>query len=81
MHPRLFARVRPTGNMSSLVRLQIGPKMPVIDCKLVDYSAGGACLELSSNITLPDRFEMFHGTTRKRCRLVWSRGKRIGVSF
>ena len=81
MHPRLFARVRPTGNMSSLVRLQLGPKVPLVDCRLVDYSAGGACLELGSDIKLPDRFEMFHGTTRKRCRLVWKRGKRIGVSF
>ncbi|QIG91684.1 MULTISPECIES: PilZ domain-containing protein [Bradyrhizobium] len=81
MHPRRFARVRPTGCVSSVVKLQLEPKAPLIECRLVDYSAGGACLEFQKPIQLPERFEMFHGNTKKRCRRVWSRGVRVGVSF
>ena len=46
MYPRLFARVRPTGRNSDVAKLIVGPKAPVIDCRVVDYSAGGACLEI-----------------------------------
>jgi hypothetical protein len=56
-------------------------KAPVIECILVDYSAGGACLQLEKFITLPQRFEVLYGTTRKRCRVVWKRGLRVGVAF
>jgi hypothetical protein len=48
---------------------------------LVDISAGGACLEVGPQAALPQRFELIHGSTRKRCRLVWKQGRRIGVSF
>jgi hypothetical protein len=81
MHPRRFARVRPTGCVSSAVKIQLDPKVPLIDGRLIDYSAGGACIEIPTGVDLPNRFEFFHGTTRKRCRLVWSRGRRVGVSF
>lgn len=81
MHPRRFARVRPRGNVSSVVKVQAGPKAPLIDCTLIDYSAGGACLEVPGQTKLPDRFEMFHGSIRKRCRIVWSKGRRVGVTF
>jgi hypothetical protein len=53
----------------------------VIDCVIVDYSAGGACLQLAKLADLPARFEILYGTTRKRCRLVWRRGMRLGVAF
>ena len=46
MHPRRFARVRPTGRNSDVVKLIFDPKVPVIDCKVIDYSPGGACLEI-----------------------------------
>jgi hypothetical protein len=42
MHPRRFARVRPKGRISSEAKLILGPKTPLIDCSIVDYSAGGA---------------------------------------
>jgi hypothetical protein len=81
MYPRRFARIRPTGSMAGTVKVQVGPKAPLIDCKLVDYSAGGACLEVFGQVTLPARFEMFYGGVRKRCRIVWTKGRRVGVSF
>jgi hypothetical protein len=55
--------------------------VPVINCTLVDYSAGGACVELPVEMTLPSRFELQYAATRKRCRVAWKRGRRIGVAF
>jgi hypothetical protein len=64
-----------------MAKLIVGPKTPVIDCKVVDYSAGGACLELFEQTKLPNRFELLFGGTKKHCRVVWSTGRRLGVSF
>jgi hypothetical protein len=80
-HPRLYARQRPRGRLSSVAKIFTDPKAPVIECILVDYSAGGACLQLEKVTALPERFEVLYGTTRKRCRVVWKRGMRIGVTF
>lgn len=80
-YPRLFARQKPAGRLSSVAKLFLAPKAPVVECILVDYSAGGACLQLQKYIELPTRFEVLYGTTRKRCRVVWKRGLRIGVAF
>jgi hypothetical protein len=80
-HPRLYQRQRPQGRISNVAKLLAGPKAPVVECILVDYSAGGACLQLQKFIDLPERFEILYGTTRKRCRVVWKRGMRIGVAF
>jgi hypothetical protein len=81
MHPRRFTRVRPTGRNSDAAKLIVGPKHPVIDCRVVDYSPGGACLEISGQTKLPDRFELLFGGTRKHCRVVWTNGRRLGVAF
>jgi len=79
--PRRFARVKPGGRVSSAAKIVTGPKDPMIDCALVDFSAGGACLEVTSPASLPTRFELVHGNIRKRCRVVWKEGRRIGVAF
>jgi len=80
-YPRLFARLRPEGRVSKVAKIFVGPKAPAIECILVDYSAGGACLQLLKFVQLPERFEVLYGTTRKRCRVVWKRALRIGVTF
>jgi hypothetical protein len=81
MHLRRFARVHPTGRDFHAAKLILGPKTPVVDCKVLDYSPGGACLEISGQTKLPSRFELLFGGTKKRCRVVWSVGRRLGVSF
>jgi len=58
--------------MSSGAKILSGSKPDVIDCILIDYSAGGACLQLLKSVDLPGRFEILYGTTRKHCRVVWS---------
>jgi len=80
-YPRLYARQKPQGRVSSAAKILFGSKPDMIDCILVDYSAGGACLQLLKFDDLPDRFEIIYGTTRKRCRVVWRRAMRLGVAF
>ena len=80
-HPRLYPRVRPSGQMSSEAKIFVTGKSPTINCKVVDYSKGGACLELFPMVALPERFEIVYGSARKQCRIVWRRGVRIGVAF
>ena len=80
-HPRLYQRLRPQGRISSVAKILFGPKATPVECILVDYSAGGACLQLEKLVALPERFELLYGTTKKRCRIVWKRGFRIGVTF
>ena len=61
VNPRRFARVKPTGRVSNAAKIVTGPKDPMIDCALVDFSPGGACLDIGSAVALPLRFELIHG--------------------
>jgi hypothetical protein len=78
---RLYQRVRPSGRDADKAQIIVGPKQPVIACKLIDYSPGGACLEIFPMVPLPERFELLHGSVKKKSRVVWRRGIRIGVAF
>ena len=79
--PRLYKRVAPSGLMAKTRRIIVGPKNPVMNCTVLDYSAGGACLEVCGQGPVPDRFEFLYGSVRKKSRVVWRRGVRVGVSF
>jgi hypothetical protein len=50
-------------------------------CNVVDISAGGACIEVHGIEAIPARFILHHGGVKKSCRIVWQKGRRIGVSF
>ena len=78
---RLYQRVRPNNPGAARAQIIVGPKQPVLACRLIDYSRGGACLEVSATVQLPGRFELLHGGVKKKSRLVWRRGIRIGVAF
>jgi hypothetical protein len=64
--PRLYQRVRPAG--AGKAQIVTGPKKPAI-------------LEIFPMVPVPDRFELLHGGVRKRSRVCWRRGIRIGVAF
>ncbi|TFV47612.1 PilZ domain-containing protein [Bradyrhizobium niftali] len=81
MHPRRFARVKPAGLVSRQAKIITDPRAPVIPCTLIDYSPGGACVDLGGQVSIPDRFELLHVNTKKRCRIAWKRGTRVGVVF
>jgi hypothetical protein len=78
---RLYQRVRPASAQAAKAQIIVGAKVPVIACRLVDYSAGGACLEIFPMVAVPERFELLHGSVRKKSRVVWRRGVRVGVAF
>lgn len=80
-HKRLYERIRPGGRIAGAAKIFVGPKAPAIDCILVDYSPGGACIQLTKYLDLPNRFELLYGTTRKHCRVVWRRAMRMGLAF
>jgi hypothetical protein len=79
--PRLYPRVRPTNPAASKAQIIVSPKAPAVACRLIDYSRGGACLEVFPMVALPDRIELLHGNVKKKGRIVWRRGIRIGVAF
>jgi hypothetical protein len=80
-HKRLYERIRPGGRIAGVAKIFFGAKAAAVDCILVDYSPGGACIQLNKHLDLPDRFELLYGTTRKRCRVVWKRAMRVGLAF
>lgn len=78
---RRFARVKPSGSLSRSGKIIVDPKSPVVACSIVDYSAGGACVEIAPGTSLPKRFELLYAGTKKKCRVVWMRGARLGLAF
>lgn len=78
---RLYQRVRPSTANAAKAQIIVGPKQPAIACRLIDYSPGGACLEVFPMVALPERFELLHGSVKKKSRVCWRRGIRIGVAF
>lgn len=79
MQPRRFARVRPTGRISSEAKLIVGPKAPLVDCNIVDHATGGACLE---NVRADSGFLIdLNCLLAAQGSAVWKAGRRPGVSF
>lgn len=79
--PRLYKRIVPSGQMSRTGKIIVGPKDPILTCTVLDYSAGGACLELYGQGSVPNRFEFIYGNVKKKSRVVWRRGLKFGVAF
>lgn len=54
-----------------------------IDCTVRNLSASGAALDVVSPVGIPDRFDLVIVAehVRKRCRVVWRKERRIGVTF
>jgi hypothetical protein len=52
-----------------------------IDCTLRDVSATGAALVVTSPVGIPERFTLVAEGSRRTCRVVWRKEKRIGVTF
>jgi len=55
----------------------------VIDCRVRNVSAAGACLELPSTVGVPDRFDLLIAseTHARACRVAWKDDTRVGVTF
>ena len=77
---RRYHRVRPSGPTRA-GSIFVDLKKPVIACNVVEISAGGACIEVHGTEAIPAWFILNHGGVKKSCRIVWQKGRRIGVSF
>lgn len=81
MEKRRSHRTRPEGRDAQKATILLNGSKNPIECRVVDISAGGARLQFSELVSLPNRFELVHGGVRKICHLVWSRGFQIGLRF
>ena len=54
-----------------------------ISCMVRNMSPTGACLEVESQIGIPDRFTLVIESDRlqRPCHVAWRKDKRLGVAF
>lgn len=78
---RRWFRIKPAGLVPRTGKILLAGRADVIECRVVDLSAGGACLEFSKLYELPKRFTFLHGSSRMLCRLAWMRGYRAGIEY
>ena len=54
-----------------------------IDCRVRNLSPAGACLEVASQIGIPDRFELLIDADHMHqpCHVIWRTATRMGVAF
>jgi len=54
-----------------------------IDCRVRNLSPIGACLEVASQIGIPDDFVLVieHDHLRRSCHVIWRTATRMGVAF
>ena len=54
-----------------------------IDCRVRNLSPAGACLEVASQIGIPDDFVLVVESDhlKQPCHVIWRMGERLGVEF
>jgi hypothetical protein len=54
-----------------------------IECRVRNLSTIGACLDVASQIGIPDEFTLVieHEGLKKKCRVIWRKPNRLGVEF
>ena len=64
--------------------IDFGDGSPARACLLADVSETGARLTLEAPSIMPNQFMLLlagGGNARRRCRVVWSSGRQLGVRF
>jgi hypothetical protein len=65
-------------------RIAIEGCAELINCRLIDISAGGARLDLPNDFKLPDFFVLVlshDGRLRRQCAVMWRSPPSVGVEF
>ena len=54
-----------------------------IECRVRNLSPIGACLDVASQIGIPDEFTLIveHEQLKKKCRVIWRNPTRLGIEF
>ena len=76
-------RRQPRARMLKSARILFNEHRSVIDCTVRNLSATGACLNVTSTIGIPNRFDVMFDADKsiRSCRLIWHKETRIGVEF
>lgn len=76
-------RIAPRLRALLQARIVFNNGMSTMDCLIRDLSEGGAKLQMSDSIALPDRFDLYivKKDETRRARLQWRAGDEIGVAF
>ena len=55
----------------------------MIDCRVRNMSAIGACLQVPAQVGIPDEFTLFveYDGLRRRCRVIWRTATQLGIEF
>jgi hypothetical protein len=53
----------------------------VFSCTVRNVSQAGACLMVTSPLTVPAAFDLMVGSERKPCTIAWRAPDRIGVAY
>ena len=56
-------------------------KAPKLECTVRNISGTGAAVQVSTTFGLPQTFELIVDGVRRRCRVVWRKDNKIGVTF
>lgn len=78
---RRFHRIRPRGGGADAGTIFVDLKSPATPCVVFDLSAGGASIEVHGKDAIPKKFILNHGGVKKTCRVMWQKGRRVGVAF
>jgi PilZ domain len=54
-----------------------------IECRVRNLSPVGACLEVTSQVGIPEEFLLLveHDHMKKNCRVIWRKPNKLGVEF
>jgi hypothetical protein len=71
------------GRTLKAARILFNHRQSVIDCTVRNLSPGGACLNVTSTLGIPNEFEVqFEADNSLRaCHVVWHKEKQLGVAF
>jgi hypothetical protein len=74
-------RIAPRSRVLKTGSLVLSEKAPKLECTIRNLSATGALLQISSTFGIPADFDLFIGSERRSCHVVWRTDTRLGVAF
>jgi hypothetical protein len=61
--------------------IKFGPAGQELSCTVDDLTGAGAGLHVATTFGLPKVFRLTVDDETRHCRVIWTDGKRVGVSF
>jgi hypothetical protein len=75
------SRQQPRQRTLKAGKIVLNHKSSLVDCTVRNLSQRGACLQVSSPIGIPERFEIVLDGVSRPCRVRWRSGRQIGIAF